>query len=68
MEPSLNTFDRRPDPRVFCRVSPTAIVNLGYVTEVDTLVGGYGGVLLKNGVRLEVSRRLGLLLAKLEGE
>lgn len=53
-------FDRRLDPSVFCRVSPTAIVNLGYVTEVDTLAGGYGGVLLKNGVRLEVSRRLRL--------
>lgn len=68
MEPSLNDFDRRLDPSVFCRVSPTAVINLGYVTEVDTLAGGYGGVLLKNGVRLEVSRRLRLLLAKLEGE
>jgi two-component system, LytTR family, response regulator len=69
MEPSLNDFDCRLDPSVFCRVSRTAIVNLGYVTEVDTLAGGYGDVLLKNGVRLEVSRRrLRLLLAKLEGE
>ena len=68
MEPSLNDFDCRLDPSVFCRVSRTAIVNLDYVAEVDTLAGGYGDVLLKNGVRLEVSRRrLRLLLAKLQG-
>jgi two-component system LytT family response regulator len=68
MEPSLNDFDCRLDPNVFYRVSRTAIVNLGYVAEVDTLAGGYGDILLKNGARLEVSRRrLPLLLAKLEG-
>lgn len=56
------------DPGVFFRVSRTAIVNLGYVAEVDALAGGYGEVVLKNGIRLEVSRRrLRLLLAKLEG-
>lgn len=68
MEPSLNDFDCRLDPAVFFRVSRTAIVNLGYVAEVDAQAGGYGEVVLKNGVRLEVSRRLRLLLAKLEGE
>lgn len=68
MEPSLNDFDWRLDPGVFFRVSRTAIVNLGYVAEVDALAGGYGEVVLKNGIRLEVSRRrLRLLLAKLEG-
>lgn len=56
------------DPGVFFRVSRTAIVNLGYVAEVDALADGYGEVVLKNGIRLEVSRRrLRLLLAKLEG-
>lgn len=68
MEPSLNDFDCRLDPGVFFRVSRTAIVNLGYVAEVDAQAGGYGEVVLKNGVRLEVSRRRWrLLLAKLQG-
>lgn len=68
MEPSLNDFDCRLDPGVFFRVSRTAIVNLGYVAAVDAQAGGYGEVLLKNGIRLEVSRRrLRLLLAKLQG-
>jgi len=68
MEPSLNDFDCRLDPGVFFRVSRTAIVNLGYVAEVDAQAGGYAEVVLKNGVRLEVSRRRWrLLLAKLQG-
>ena len=68
MEPTLNDFERRLDPAVFCRISRTAIVNLDYMTEVDILVGGNGAALLKTGVRLEVSRRrLKDLMAKLEG-
>jgi len=68
VDPTLNDFERRLDPAVFCRLSRTVIVNLDYVTEVDTLIGGYGDALMKNGIRLEVSRRrLRYLLAKLEG-
>ena len=68
VDPTLNDFERRLDPAVFCRLSRTVIVNLDHVTEVDTLIGGYGDALLKNGIRLEVSRRrLRYLLAKLEG-
>lgn len=68
MEPTLNEIERRLDPAVFCRISRTAIVNLDYVSEVNMLVGGYGELLLKTGVRLEVSRRrLRVLMAKLEG-
>jgi len=68
MEPALNELERRLDPAVFCRISRTAIVNLDYVAEVTMLVGGYGEVLLKTGVRLEVSRRrVRILMAKLEG-
>jgi two-component system LytT family response regulator len=68
MEPALNELERRLDPAVFCRISRTAIVNLDYVAEVSMLVGGYGDVLLKTGVRLEVSRRrVRILMAKLEG-
>ena len=69
MEPTLNEFERRLDPSVFCRISRTVIVNLDYVSEVNMLVGGYGEVLLKSGPRLEVSRRrLRALMAKLEGK
>ena len=53
---------------VFYRISRNAIVNLDSVSEVGVLVGGYGEVRLKTGVRLEVSRRrLKVLMAKLEG-
>jgi two-component system, LytTR family, response regulator len=57
MEPTLNDFERRLDPSVFCRVSRTIIVNLDQVMEVEMLEGGYGEAVLRNGVRLEVSRR-----------
>jgi two-component system LytT family response regulator len=68
MEAALNELERRLDPAVFCRISRTAIVNLDYVAEVDLLVGGYGEALLKNGIRLEVSRRrVRILMASLEG-
>jgi two-component system LytT family response regulator len=68
METALSELERRLDSAVFCRISRSAIVNLDYVGEVDLLVGGYGEALLKNGVRLEVSRRrVRILMAKLEG-
>lgn len=68
MEPTLNELERRLDPAVFCRISRTAIVNLDYVSAVDMLVGGYGDAVLKNGLRLEVSRRrVRILMAKLQG-
>jgi two-component system LytT family response regulator len=68
MEPNLNDFERRLDPARFCRISRTAIVNLDYVSEVHTLMGGYGETLLKTGMRLEISRRkLKVLMKNLEG-
>jgi len=68
MEPTLADFEQRVDANVFYRVSRTAIVNLNYVAAVNLLVGGYGEAVLKNGVKLEVSRRrLKELMAKLEG-
>src|SRR5262249_34720379 len=67
MEPTLNDFQRRLDPAVFCRISRTAIVNLDYVREVNVLVGGFGEALLKTGTRLQVSRRrLKILMENLE--
>jgi two-component system LytT family response regulator len=68
MDPTLNDFERRLDPAVFFRISRTALVNLDWVSAVDTLVGGFGEVALKTGLRLEVSRRkLKDLLSSLEG-
>lgn len=57
MEPTLNDFERRLDPAISSRISRAAIVNLDFVTEVIPLTGGSGEVVLKNGARLEVSRR-----------
>ena len=66
MEPTLNDFERRLDPAVFCRVSRTIMVNLDHVKEVEMLEGGYGEAALGNGVRVEVSRRrLEELMARL---
>ncbi len=68
MEPTLTDLEKRLDPSAFCRISRAAIVNLDAVHEVVPLIGGHGEVLLKNGTRLEVSRRrLKELMQKLEG-
>jgi len=68
MDPTLNDFERRLDPSLFFRVSRTALVNLDWVAAVDTLAGGFGEVAIKDGTRLEVSRRrLRDLLSVLEG-
>lgn len=68
MEPTLADLEKRLDPSGFCRISRAAIVNLDAVHEVIPLIGGHGDVLLKNGARLEVSRRrLRELIQKLEG-
>jgi two-component system LytT family response regulator len=57
MDPTLNELEQRLDPRRFFRISRAALINLNAVTEVFPLPGGSGEVLLKNGQRLEVSRR-----------
>jgi two-component system LytT family response regulator len=57
MDPTLNELEQRLDPARFFRISRSAIVNLNAVTEVTPLGGGAGEVQLKNGQRLEVSRR-----------
>jgi two-component system LytT family response regulator len=57
MDPTLNDLEQRLDPARFSRVSRSALVNLNAVAEVHPLPGGSGEVLLKNGQRLEVSRR-----------
>jgi two-component system, LytTR family, response regulator len=57
MDPSLNELEQRLDPARFFRVSRAALVNLNAVTEVAPVTGGSGEVVLKNGNRLDVSRR-----------
>ena len=57
MDPTLNELEQRLDPGRFFRVSRAALINLNAVAEVFPFPGGSGEVLLKNGQRLEVSRR-----------
>jgi len=68
MDPTLNELEQRLPPDRFCRISRAALINLAAVAEVHPMPGGSGEVLLKNGQRLEVSRRrFRELLAALEG-
>lgn len=57
MDPSLNELEQRLDRARFFRISRAALINLNAVTEVAPVTGGSGEVVLKNGHRLEVSRR-----------
>ncbi len=68
MDPTLNELEQRLDPARFFRISRAALISLNAVAEVFPLPGGSGEVLLKNGQRLEVSRRrFRDLLEALEG-
>jgi two-component system LytT family response regulator len=57
MDPTLNELEQRLDPVRFFRISRAALISLNAVAEVFPMPGGSGEVLLKNGQRLEVSRR-----------
>jgi two-component system LytT family response regulator len=57
MPPTLNDLEARLDARHFFRVSRSAIVNLDAIREVAPGAGGHGEVTLKDGSKLEVSRR-----------
>jgi two-component system LytT family response regulator len=68
MDPTLNELEARLDPGRFFRISRAAMISLNAVAEVFPMPGGSGEVLLKNGQRLEVSRRrFRELLQALEG-
>ena len=54
---TLNDLEARLDPRQFYRVSRRAMINLDAVQQILPLEDGQGEVLLKSGLRLEVSRR-----------
>lgn len=55
--PTLNDLEERLDPRQFFRVSRAAIVNLDAVKEVIPIDGGQGEAALRDGTRVEISRR-----------
>jgi two-component system LytT family response regulator len=57
MDPTLNDLEGRLDAARFFRISRSALINLNAVTEVFPMPGGGGEVAMKNGQRLEVSRR-----------
>jgi two-component system LytT family response regulator len=57
MPPTLNDLEARLDERRFFRISRAAIVNLDAVRELVPIAGGSGELTLKDGTRLEVSRR-----------
>lgn len=57
MSPALNELEMRLDPRRFYRISRAAIVNLDAVREVAPAASGGGVATLRDGTRLDVSRR-----------
>lgn len=57
MDPTLNDLESRLDPAHFFRISRAALIRIDEVKEVAPMPGGSGEVTLKNGRRLEVSRR-----------
>ena len=69
MDPTLNELEQRLDAARLFRVSRAALINLNSVAEVFPMPGGSGEVLLRNGQRLEVSRRrYRELIQALEGQ
>ena len=52
VQPTLNDLETRVDPRVFYRISRSAMVHLNAIREVAPLIGGYGEIVLE---RLEGS-------------
>jgi len=57
MQPTLTELEQRLDPSDYFRVSRAAIIRLDAVREVLPRGGGNGEVELRDGTRLEVSRR-----------
>ena len=57
ISPTLNELEARLEAAHFCRISRAAIVNLDAVHELAPAAGGHGEVTLRDGTRLEVSRR-----------
>ncbi len=54
---SLNALDEKLDPKAFFRVSRKHIINLNWVEEIEAWFNGGLMVTLKDGEKVEVSRR-----------
>jgi two-component system LytT family response regulator len=54
---SLTTIEQRLDPTWFFRANRAQIVNLSFITSVETGVGGRLHALLRDGQEVEISRR-----------
>lgn len=68
MQPTLLDLEARLDPEAFVRISRSALVQLAHVTEVVPQPSGGGEIVLRDGTRLDISRRrLPDLLARLSG-
>ena len=57
VSPTLNDLEARLDAAQFCRISRAAIVNLDAIEELTPSASGNGEVTLRDGTKLEVSRR-----------
>jgi two-component system, LytTR family, response regulator len=57
MDPTLNELEERLDAARFFRISRAAVISLNAVAKVFPMPGGSAEVMLKNGHRMEVSRR-----------
>jgi two-component system LytT family response regulator len=57
VDPSLQELESQVDSRRFFRISRNAMVGVAEILELHPLPGGAAEIVLKRGVRLEVSRR-----------
>lgn len=57
IDPTLADLEGRLDESLFFRISRSALVRLEAVAQVDPMPGGHGQLTLRNGVRLDISRR-----------
>ncbi|MBV7530495.1 LytTR family DNA-binding domain-containing protein [Chitinophaga sp. sic0106] len=54
---SLQQFEQRLDPAVFCRINRNQVVNIRHINTTRTLPNGSMSIVMKNGVLLETSVR-----------
>ncbi|HSR69937.1 MAG TPA: LytTR family DNA-binding domain-containing protein [Acidobacteriota bacterium] len=57
IDPTLTDLEKRLDESLFFRISRSALVRLDAVAQVDPMPGGHGQLTLRNGTRLDISRR-----------
>ncbi|MFB6454095.1 LytR/AlgR family response regulator transcription factor [Chitinophaga sp. Hz27] len=57
LKSSLQQFEQRLDPTVFCRINRNQVVNIWHIDTTKALPNGSMTIILKNGVMLETSVR-----------